>query len=134
MADVADYIILKDTTITLVPSQSPGPQSESTLSFTPPANIKKDSLSQSPLISFMVKAPTGNIGIEIDLNGQRLLNATAFNDPNARSFHEVINRQLIRPGVVNDLVFRVVSGEAPAEVRISDIIVWFQREGFGPNN
>ncbi|KAM3114002.1 hypothetical protein [Phormidesmis sp. 146-33] len=69
--------------------------------------------------------------MEIDLNAQRLLNLSGLNAPIVQTIHEVIDPNILRAGNQNDFLFRVVSAQANAELRISDIILWFQREPFG---
>ena len=76
---------------------------------------------------FLVRTPGGSVNMEIDLNARRILNLAGLNTPIVQTIHEVIDPNRLRAGTQNDFLFRVVSAQANAELRISDIILWFQR-------
>lgn len=123
MARVADYIVLRDTSVTI------GDSGERRFTITLPGDIAVTSARQSAVLMFLVRTPNGSVNVEIDLNAQRIMNLTGLDAPIVQTIHEVIDPNILRAGQPNDFLFRVVSVQpANAELRISDIILWFQRE------
>lgn len=132
MATVADYIVISDDWITLKPSPQAGPGGEKTLTIRLPANVEVNSYSQHPLLMFKARTK-GNINAEINVNANKVRDLVNFQSSDERTIHEVMASRYLRPGGNNDIHFRVVSGDRNAEFIFGDVVLWFQREGFGPN-
>jgi len=125
LALLADYVVMRD----ISPNPGTFPAGERTFIVDLPGGIVVTGFGQSPFLMFVVRAPAGSVNLEIDVNGQRLLNLAEFNAPIGQTtIHEVVDRTLLRAGSRNDFVFRVVSAQANAALRISNIILWFQRD------
>ena len=131
MAQVADYIVMSDESVTIVPNPQTGTAGEHRISITLPSDAVVANARQSAILMFLVRTPGGSVNMEIDLNARRILNLAGLNTPIVQTIHEVIDPNRLRAGLQNDFLFRVVSPPATppanAELRISDIILWFQR-------
>lgn len=132
MATVADYIVMSDAEVTLVPNPSTGRPGEHRFSFTLPNAAELSSSRQRALLMFRLRTEAGSINAEIDVNARRQRNLPQIQSPLTRTLHEVVDQSGLRHGS-NDLLFRVVGGDSNAKLFVSDVILWFQRDGFGPN-
>jgi hypothetical protein len=133
MATVADYIVISDAGITLKPNAQANSAGEQSFTFSLPGGIDLTSKKQRPLLMFKAWTKNGNINAEIDVNATRVRNLPDFQSGDERTIHEIVPLSLLRPGASNDIHFRVVSGAGNAEFTFSDVVLWFQRDGFGPN-
>lgn len=129
MAITADYIVVSDGAITLVP---PGGDSDRKYTFTIPIGAKI-APGQNPVLTFMTWAEGGIVDLVVELNGQNIVNPTRFNS-DRRSYHEVVNLNIPRIGLPNDLVFRAAAGPSNARIWVSDVVFWFQREALLPGD
>ncbi|MEB3356058.1 MAG: hypothetical protein VKK04_04980 [Synechococcales bacterium] len=129
MAITADYLVISDGLITLVP---PGGDSDRNFTFIIPLGAKI-ATGQNPIITFMAWAEGGNVDLVVELNGQNIINPTRFNS-DRRSFHEVVNLNIPRVGIPNDLIFRAAAGATTARIYVSDVVFWFQREALLPGD
>lgn len=129
MAITADYIVVLDSSISLVP---PGGDSDRKYTFTIPIGAKI-APGQNPVLTFMAWAEGESVDLVVELNGQNIVNPTRFNS-DRRSFHEVVDLHIPRIGLPNDLVFRAAAGPTNARIRVSDVVFWFQRESLLPGD
>lgn len=123
------YVCLRDGDITLTPSHDP-------FKFIPPANTVVDRSSSNPILMFLVRANGGSeatggvpLKLQVEFNGHRLFSPDGREivaQTAARSYHEIMNRLHLRPGVENTLQFTAVDGNNKVQIVISDVIVWFQ--------
>ena len=134
MATTADYIVMSDAEVTITPNPQTGGAGEHRFSITLPNAIDLTSSKQRALLMFKARTENGRVNAEIDVNARRVRNLPQFVSPIAQTVHEIMSLTDLRPGASNDFLFRVVSGQ-PNNARffVSDIVLWFQREGFGPN-
>ena len=128
MAKVADYIIMRDTSADIGPNFQSDAAGERTFTVDLPDDIVLTSFQQSPVLMFVVRTPGGSVNVEVDVNGQRITDLAGLNAPIVQTIHDVIDRTLLRAGIKNDFVFRVVSAQENAKLRLADVILWFQRE------
>lgn len=133
MATIADYIVMSDAEVTIVPNPRTGSAGEHRFTVTLPNAIDLTSSKQRAVLMFKGRTQNGTINAEIDVNARRVRNLPQFQSPVAQTVHEVVSLTDLRPGASNDFLFRVVSAQPNAEFYVSDIVLWFQREGFGPN-
>lgn len=134
MAKVADYIVIQDTGVTIVPDNPVGEPGERRFTITLPGDVVVTEERQSAVLMFVARTVNGRVNMEVDVNAQRIMNLGGFNAPVPRTLHEVINPKLLRAGLQNDFLFRLVDGRQENEqLIVADIILWFQREplGFG---
>ena len=128
MAKVADYIVMRDTSADIGPNLETGAAGERTFTVDLPDDIVLTNFQQSPVLMFVVRTPGGSVNVEVDVNGQRITDLAGLNAPIVQTIHDVIDRTLLRAGIKNDFVFRVVSAQENAKLRLADVILWFQRE------
>ncbi|HXD30165.1 MAG TPA: hypothetical protein VN643_03555 [Pyrinomonadaceae bacterium] len=133
MATTADYIVMTDEASTIVPNPGAGELGEKRFTIPLPNAIELNSNRQRPILTFKAWTESGTINAEIDVNARRVRNLPGFQATSERSLHEVVDPDDLRAGANNDLLFRVVGGDRGAKLYISDVVLWFQREGFGPN-
>jgi hypothetical protein len=133
MATVSDYIVLSDAAITLVPNPGGGETGEKTLSCPLPDGIDLSLDRQRPVLMFKAWTEGGSINAEVDVNSDNQRNLRGYNTRIEQTIHEVIPRTRLQRGSTNHFRFRVVGGDSNAKLYVSDVILWFQRDGFGPN-
>jgi len=128
MVWLADYIVMLDKSNDINPGPGTGAAGERTFTVDLPGDIVLTSFRQSAVLMFVVRTPGGSVNVEIDVNGQRINDLPGLNAPIIQTIHEVVDKNLLRAGSPNDFVFRVVSAQANAKLRITDIILWYQRD------
>lgn len=113
------------------------PETEVTLSsnhefeFDAHSGTVVNSYSRSPLLMFRVRSSgiVGSLTLRVELNGRQVLGDTQIAvELSPRSFHEIVNRDLINPGARNVIRFSAVGVNDTAEIIISDVVIWYQRE------
>lgn len=133
MATVSDYIVLSDAAATLVPNPGGGEAGETTLSANLPDAIDLSLDKQRPVLMFKAWTEGGAINAEVDVNSDNQRNLRGYNSTVEQTIHEVIPRSRLQRGTTNHFRFRVVGGDRNAKLYVSDVILWFQRDGFGAN-
>ena len=121
MAAFADYIVLRDTPITL---SEDGDRSK-TFSFTLPSDFVAGTGDARTVLAYKVNPSSGSTKeYEIDLNDTVVVNTSTSEDV-TRGLWEVINGTLYRAGQENTVQIRFLEGSGT--IKFSDIVVWFQR-------
>lgn len=133
MATVSDYIVLSDAAVTLVPNPGTGEQGEKRFSTNLPNAIDLTNDKQRPVLMFKAWTEGGAINAEVDVNSDNQRNLPGYRSQIEQTIHEVIPRSRLQAGATNHFRFRVVGGDSNAKLYVSDVILWFQRDGFGPN-
>jgi hypothetical protein len=78
-----------------------------------------------PILAFRVDLSAGNVTLQVRLNGTEVLKWPFFNEPQPRSWHEVVPANLLRP---TNNTLTVTRSEGPGDFTISDIVVFYQAD------
>jgi hypothetical protein len=127
MATVADYIVIRDTEVTITPNPQTGAAGEHRLSLTLPDGAELSSNSQRAVLMFKLRTENGSINAEIDVNARRQRNLPQAQSVAERTMHKVINKSDLRYGA-NDFTLPSCERDRGTKLFVSDIILWFQRE------
>lgn len=120
MTTLADYFVVRDTPVTLRAGQ------HESFTFDVPADKVRSGGSKRPIVAFYAD-PSGdarNLSCVIQLNGRAVF-SYPYTGGTGREHFEVVNHEDLIPDTLNSIRLSVQSGEG--SVKISDIILWFQR-------
>ena len=122
MSTLADYIVLRDTNITLSKDEETSPP----FKFTLPSNFVVGTGDARTVLAYKINPSGGsNKHYEIDLNDTVVLSSTTSEEA-ARVLWEVINGDLYRAGQENTIQIRFEQGSG--SIDFSDVVLWYQRE------
>jgi len=120
----ADYYRLRDEEAILRPSVK--------FEFDAPADMVLNNSSRSPILMFLVRSngTGGSLTLRVELNDQQALgvNRPIAVEGAGRSYHEVVNKGLFNPGGKNTFQFEAIGDNDTAEIVISDVVIWYQRD------
>ena len=122
MSTFADYIVLRDTPVTLSEDEESSPP----LEFTIPSDfvVSTDGAART-VLAYRINANDSSAKhYEIDLNDTVVLSSTTA-DGAARVLWEVIPGDKFRIGQLNTVQFRFESGSGMID--FSDVVLWLQR-------
>jgi hypothetical protein len=116
MPTIADYSVILDG-VTL-----PQGNGDIDLDFGP-FSTPAVNFGASPVLMFRVDPSGGNVTMQVRLNGSEVLTWPFFNEPQPRSFHEVIPANVLRP---TNNILTVTRSQGQGNFTISDIVVFYQ--------
>jgi hypothetical protein len=120
----ADYLCLLDNEVILSPSKR--------FEFDAPSDMAVNLFTRSPVLMFLVRSngTGGSLTLRVELNGRQALGVDRpiAVEVAARSYIEVVNRELFNPGVKNTFQFEAIGVNDTAEIVISDVVIWYQRD------
>lgn len=122
MPIIADYRIIQDVSFSVDINR------EESFEFGLPGGVRVEGNNQRPVMAFVYDPSSNadNLRLEVSVNGELIESISNINSGIVRSHWEVFGGDILNTTDDNRVTFHVEGNEG--NIRVSDVILWFQRD------
>ena len=127
MATLTDYIVIQDNRSDRIEINE-----EEFFTFNLPSNVDFNNGSRKPIMAFRYdpSSDANNLTLEVTINNHSLTTISNIDSGTELTYWEAFNGEKLNPVDDNTVLFRVEGNNGRGNMRVSDVIIWFQRSGF----